>query len=440
MKHIVNLQAIPPHRRHEIMHTCGGSYTYKLIGISPDRLNRASKGFTLRALEELSKRYIIFETRAENGEARLYPIPEQFPPNFPRIAGGSFNVTALRSITRVYENNCLFEYAAFCPYCGKKFSTIPTAHKCGEVACTCGKPLKTTAERKAGRCTACATKQAAKLYSYHNRPNRATPLFEKPDSRNALLHIGAEIEIDGGSRGLYSEHAEAFSKILNPDPFKPFAEFERDGSLHDGIETITAPTTWAGFKAKDLTSFYIYANAHGEFNSRNGLHFHFDRAYFKTSNPDNELKSAVLIDLMIYKYFDFFATICRRPRGCFNYTYKKDGVHNLLTASAKNSQRDHSMAVNQSGSSTIELRIFGGYIKTAADFFAALDIAQALARWAKFAPLSTADRATPCALVKYIKDPANVLEFVTHPHANAPHTTNGDFLLNDFTKALKGVK
>ena len=207
--------------------------------------------------------------------------------------------------------------------------------------------------------------------------------------------------------------------------------------LRDGIEVITAPTTWAGFKKQDFPSFYTYANTHGDFNKRNGLHFHFDRAFFATEDRDNALKAAVLIDLMVYKYFDFFATICRRPAGQFNYAYKKEGVRNLLTASTNNANRAHSMAVNQSGENTIELRIFGGYIKTAADFYAALDIAQALARWAKAAPLSTADKATPCALVKYIKDPPAVLDFVKNPHEAAPRTANGDALLKDFIKALK---
>jgi hypothetical protein len=178
----------------------------------------------------------------------------------------------------------------------------------------------------------------------------------------------------------------------------------------------------------------------GSFGSVNGMHFHIDRTFF--GDEESRAKAAVLIDYMIFKYYDFFAGISHRKEGHFGYASKKEGVNGIMTAAARCAYTEHSYAVNGSNSATIEIRIFGGKINTGAKFLAVADIIQAVARWAKYTSFTAASRQTPTALIKYIKDPARVLDFVKNVNADRRQTTNGETMrvlfMEELKKAIRG--
>lgn len=443
MSNIFNISNLSAARVDAITSGHHGSYTYDFRSATADRLDRLSLGFSRRALEAMAGHLVVMQSQRECG--RLEPVVEQFPEDLrDDIAAGSFSRQALRGYTNyVYDNGLFFDFnaVALCLDCGKLFRVIPTAHRCGEIECTdCGATITTDEERRAHKCKACAARSLGHIYSYHYRPNRGRPIFEKPDMRTDELHMGAEIEIDGCNRDAFNDDdAAEFSAILNnKNPFKPFIEFEHDASLDGGIECITAPTTFGGLwkMRKDLDAFYKTANSlGGTFERRNGLHFHIDREFFGR-DPEERGKASVLIDLMVYKFYDFFMAISRRERGVTNYARKKDGVTGIYGAFSNVRFQDHCYAVNGGGSATIELRFFGGHISTADDFLAAADIVQAIARWAKATSIAGATTCTPCDLVKYLRKPDNVLAFVEGVIPQRPTTREADAQINDFKTAL----
>lgn len=447
MSKVFDLQTLSPTRRRDLRTRGDGSYTFDLRNVPADALDRASKGFSAAALSLMSGRFVIFETFYDGSDGsieqrRATPIPEQFNESERAIvACGSFNLSALdRRTGGATFGNSLFERRAICLDCGKVWREMPARHRCGEILCGCGNELTTDDEKRALRCTACAIKAAYNIYGYHGRPNRGNPLFSNPEKRATLPHIGAEIEIDGGCVHLSTKETRELSAILNHDPFRPFIQFENDGSLCGGVECITQPTTYDGYRKRGaaITAFYQKAvDVGGAFDRRNGLHFHIDRAFFDDGTAESGAKAAVLLDYMFYKYFDFFAAISGRKAGCFSYARKKSGVDGLASAALKVWDNEHSNAVNGSGSNTIEIRIFGGRIATGQDFFAALDIVQAAARWAKATTLATASKATPESLVKYLKNPENVLTYLYGLRGDRQKTAAGEKGIETFKDALQ---
>lgn len=445
MSKIFNLSMLNEARQTEVMTKASGSYTVDFRETNADDLARASKGYTNEALAVMVGRVVIMESFTETDSIgrrtfRLTPIPEQFTEaEAALMVGGSFSKTALSNRYVFLHDNGLFQYVCICLECGKAFAYDAPRHECNGRGCReCGATL-TTEEARMGRvCIACAKARLGKIYSYHHRPNRSNPIFDRPDKRASVCHFGAEIEIAGTAHTYTTADAVALSGILNENPFKPFIEFERDASIDDGIECITAPTTWDGFakRRNALKAFYDKAREQGgRFDRKNGLHFHIDREFF--GGYDASIEASIFIELMVYKYFDFFSAISRREAGRFGYASKKDGVTNILTAARHSTYQDHSNAVNAGGGATIELRIFGGHIDCADDFFGALDITQALARWAKNATIAIAQKATPNDLVKYLKDPANTLKFIENAHSNRPRTDSGEAMMAGFITAIK---
>lgn len=437
MSKIFKISTLSQERIHEICSNGNGSYTYDFTSVTAERLERASKGYTREALEALAGRYVIFESYYDGGRTRATPIPEQFKASERAcimIDGASFSALALDNFRAVVDNG-LFRSAGICLKCGKVLLSIDARHVCGERACiACGQVIPRGVD--GDLCDECARKRVERVYSYHGRPHRSNPLFEKPDKREAIFHGGIEDEIEG-SDAFYAqnERARDLSRIMNDDIRRPFIEFETDGSINNGIECITAPVTYDGMKKRlnAWRAFYDYVKTEGgKFARKNGLHVHIDRRFF----GDEHRTAQVYIELLVYKYFDFFATISHRESDCFYYATKKDGVRDVITSALNLEEQSHSNAVNGGGCNTIELRIFGGHIDSAEKLLAVFDITQAIARWAKGASITEAQRCTPSSIVKYLKDVANVKAFVEDLPARRYRTGAGDICLNDFIKTL----
>lgn len=434
-----------PERANEVRNA-GSVYSLDLRTISAQRLFELSKGFTLEACEVMRGNFLAVLYKRD--AMRFYPLRENFTRDeWAKVEKGDFNAGKLCEALggRYFSKPVLTEEptASLCLSCGVVVKEDrKTSHKCGERFCRCGGLLKTAYELSANECEKCARGRFARLHPYHGRDNRSAPLFEKPDKREAVPHLGFEIEAEGGGNFYANnDNAKRLANILNGDEnaFKPLAEFETDGSINDGIETIFRPLTCEGLSRREgkLQRFYEHIKTRGGLFGRvNGLHCHIDRDFFGARGTEERAKGAILLETMVYKFYDFFALISRRKAGRFGYAYKKESVKGVLSACLNIADQTHSYAVNGSGSNTIEVRIFGGAIDNARDFLAVADIVQGLARWAKNATLTGAERATPCAIVPYIRNAERVLSFVTNTRSDAPNNGCASIWLDDFKKAL----
>ena len=350
----------------------GGICKVSFVGKDAERLYRASRGLTLDACAVMVGKYVVF--KYIGGDNRFLPVRECFTAGeWEKVKDGSFNATAIAHFCP-YNFISLSTSRAVCLSCGCSVAVDSmNAHVCGERLCRCGNVLKTDDEKRESTCEKCARERVRRIYSYHNRTHRERPAFERPNDRVKEAHLGVELEAAGGGDFCANnDNAAKLYDILNADEnaFTPVAEFETDASIENGIESITRPLTFNGFKkrAAKFQKFYEHIKSvGGEFGEVNGLHVHIDRDFFGERGTEERTKAAILIELMVYKFFDFFALISRRRAGCFGYAHKKESVNGLTSAFLNIRDQEHSYAVNGSGGSTVELRIFGGKIDNADD-------------------------------------------------------------------------
>lgn len=400
---------------------CSGVYVVNLHGASVDEVDAWSKGFSREAIAVLLEHpFILCGTRyADDGTVRAYPIivPSVYDPaQATLLTGGTFNANSLSSRGRLTGWNAyLSTEGALCRDCGKHFRAVPTRHTCGERLCAdCGEPIP----HNRTYCERCQRARIERVCDYHGRQSKRANKFhfERPHLRAKYCHLGPEIEMDG-DHSFHEEEAREFSAILNDDIYAPFMEFERDGSLDGGCECITAPTTLKGFnnKAEAIREFYRKAKElGGRFGDNNGLHFHIDRAFFGERDSEKGITAQLFIELLVYKYYDFFKAISRRRKNNFGYACEKDGAKTLAHCVRNLNYQDHTFAVNGSSDKTIELRFFGGKIDNGDDFLACADIVNAIARWAKATTWTGAEKCHPADIVRYINDAENVRAFILY--------------------------
>lgn len=418
-----------------VKHTQTNSDNVYLVKLpSGERAFRMSTGFTLEALDAIAGKWLAVKRyKNTSNEWRVSILSENFKSGASDYAGGSFASSIFFDIceSRYYSSTYYH-----CPDCGRQ--TNDTDHDCADRFCACGKKLKTADERAFGYCKECATRRASTWYSYHGRPARHDPNFERPHLRDSYAHLGVEWEIDSEDY-FTDEDVKELSDVLNRDPFRPFFMFEHDSSI-DGCEAISAPTTLKGFNnaEKVLKEAFDTARARGGiWKKKNGLHVHIDRDYFGAPASEERAKGISMLYYLINSHFDFFATISHRQSDGFYYARKKEGIKGIITASEAMRHPDHFDAVNVGNPATIEVRLFGGYIDNEQKMLAVLDIVNALARWAKESSLAQCEKATPAQIVRYINNPARVLDFVNDriPHAFTSATANSE--KTDFIKALQ---
>lgn len=415
--YIVRLDAISQENADFYESTQSGCYVYDFTEVDAQSLFKASKGYTLEQCKKFSGKKLILAYSAVQAR-RVYVLPEFFPEE---VLRGTFNYDAIRQYCDCGGANFIVNsrrtYPYYCADCGKRLTEEEAkTHNClaPDICRVCGRKLTTDGEKKAHICAHCFDAAYNKRYDYHGRKNRAKPLFEKPKKREKVLHIGAEIEVNQTDDEA-TKNVKNFGRILNKDCYA-FAEFERDGSLvNGGCEVITAPTTVDGYYKRyaDIDAFYkkaieegcIFGVIDGEMN---GLHFHLDRDFFEGAS----VPAAGIIQYIIYSNYQFFASISHRDKHHLDYACNVDSRKEIDASYRNATTSNHEYAVNVSNSGTLELRIFGGRIDTADKFFAALDITQAIANYAKKTPTYKVKDFRLADLIKYLRNPSNVAAFV----------------------------
>lgn len=401
----------------------GGFYDVVCVHADAERVFRGTSGWTEADCKKAAGRYALVYPSGRAyiiaSAAHVYEKGIDAPlsaPSAPNVGGALEE--EIRRLSRVDAGDVLY----FCTSCGfiTTDKAAAEAHRCVEpsrACCACGGaiPLR---KRRAGAilCPRCARTQAAALYSYHSRPHRSEPLFTAPDARASRLHIGAEIETECKHGKSEREMAAAFSELLNKDPYRPRAAFESDGSLRNGgVEVITAPMTWSEWTAlyDAIKGVYTYtARAHTS--EACGVHFHIDAAYF----GDAAEAARVKLDFMFNAFFNDFWQPLSGREGTSHYAIPKDfdGAKKSViraTCCSLIGRGERYCAVNLTGSRTIEVRLFGGGgIDNVDAFFAALDLVQAVARWAKRVSEAAFVRATPRDIVPYLRDVRRVMRYM----------------------------
>ena len=446
MKRFYNFKKLSATEKAELMHTDGGFYLLDFSQATAQRLAQASKGFTAEALELLAGRKIVpvVKLYTQTAGARFYLWGKGFTAEERRILkGGSFGGSTSLP-TRA--NNAALSYV-WCTKCGRGFSSLDEyrAHRCHDdrpKCADCGAILKTPTEKRAGRCTACAKTKCATVYSYHGNPAHRSPRITN-ENREDFLTVGAEIEIGGGGEIYRCSSVPFLSETVNADPFRPMFHFETDGSIQNGVECISRPLSvreWKNARKKIKTFYSVAVYKGGKFATCNGLHFHLDRTFFNGSD------GIPLMEFFIYKHFPELLYLSGRAIGGSDYATAKHSADTTLIKSilqyGRSTSRYH--AVNTENLYTVELRFFGGHLDCAENFYGALELVNALAKWAKNATLIGASRATLSSIVPYINDAGAVLAHIENLEGKAytkPELTSAERAeLNAFIEALKTKK
>lgn len=302
---------------------------------------------------------------------------------------------------------------AFCLKCGDLISENSARdHKCPtttERCRTCGKGISNSDAKKSRAafgsivCPDCAKARVAVRLSYHTRPMRL-PIDNK--HRDSVPTLGLEVELEPRSFDFSPDTiAGKLYDAITADVYKPVLYFNADGSLRaNGIEAITKPMTAAQIERLDFKSFFATAVDEGLTASDNtGIHCHCDRAFFGQSGRDS-MRAACMLMHYLNKYDKAFDAVFGRKmddEDHSGYNKKMKKSDDLFDVNSKISGSRY-YAVNVQNSATIELRVFAS--TTDADrFFAIVDIAQALFRFAKKAKFATIDRAKFGEWCRYLR-------------------------------------
>lgn len=318
----------------------------------------------------------------------------------------------------VFCDNCIDDNAFYCDYCGRyhlnKYWHV-TAED-GDTICEnainggdysqcehCG--VYSTEVRYYDECRECLCEDCYNderyILPYHTYPSDYTIRFTEPTKRETLLHIGVELEIDGG--GLDHDNARDILEAANIAYDYNYVAM-MDGSLDDGFEIISQPKPleihkqylWEGIMQKALDYGYKSHNP-----GTCGLHFHLDRRYFRDVENYEEKLSLLVIQLE-----DFLRVFSRRTDFyyCRFQEFDKNKKPQLQELSCyKNKNIYHTTALNFSGPNTVELRFCRGTLKYNT-FVASLELMQILADITKFCTIDDINCITPGAIKLIAKD------------------------------------
>ncbi len=301
-------------------------------------------------------------------------------------------------IEGVFCEDCINNNAFYCDYCEKYHpnqcwhvtardgdTICENAINDGEYGCCdgCGEfstEVQYYDELHECYCNDCYRKNMY-IFPYHSYPSDYIIKFSEPAKRETLLHIGVELEIDGG--GLDHDNARDILEDANVAYRYNYVAM-MDGSLDDGFEIISQPKTleihkrylWEDIMQKAIDYGYESHNP-----GTCGLHFHLDRRYFRGVKNYEEK-----ISLLVIQLEDFLKVFSRRKN--FHYCRfqefdksKKTQLQELSYYKDKNIY--HTSALNFSGYNTVEMRFCRGTLKYNT-LVASLELMQILADIAKF--------------------------------------------------------
>lgn len=196
------------------------------------------------------------------------------------------------------------------------------------------------------------------IHSYNYKPE---PVFYG----EGKMYMGVELEVDIG--GKCDSNAERILEIFNYED--EYVYIKSDGSLDDGFEIVTHPTSPRFHKEKIPWENALNQLKSMGYQSHNcstaGLHIHVNRDYF--GNTEEEQDAGIANVLYLFeRFWEEMLRFSRRTetqvkRWAARYGYKQSGREILETA--KNRYSGRYTCINLMNYTTVEFRVFRGTLK-----------------------------------------------------------------------------
>ena len=202
------------------------------------------------------------------------------------------------------------------------------------------------------------------LHSYHNGPRDIRPKNAPND--NSTRYFGIELETELPTMANSDVYTTKLHDLMNAnDEDFETIKFERDGSLHNGVEIITQPMSMEFItqnkeKFKQMLELIDSMGATSHDNGRCGMHIHVSKTEVSENTHDNLwlLFECFNKELTRFSrrtnmyYCDFMCNSLRTNH--VNYIDKDYVSHN------KPRGNTHNSAINNGNRNTTEIRIFRG--------------------------------------------------------------------------------
>lgn len=139
-------------------------------------------------------------------------------------------------------------------------------------------------------CRSCQEDNAT-IKNYMYKPS---PVFQKENYENTL-YMGFELEVekkDEKYETSNNELAEELQNFLDQREIGNRFYFKQDGSVNDGFEVVSHPTTWKAYHKRHKLREILNHLKDGFTSHRKGtcgLHFHINKSFFKNDKEINKL-------------------------------------------------------------------------------------------------------------------------------------------------------
>lgn len=214
------------------------------------------------------------------------------------------------------------------------------------------------------------------IYRYHssNRPPVAFYLLPRERSNwRERLYLGVELEFDmstactsaipSRNRRVRLSTIQSCNNIFQSSDY---AYFMLDGSLNNGLELITQPSTLSFYESKrkefgDVFNAIKSNNFISDTSSRTGYHIHFNRDFYKT---DKQLENLLFV---MERYWPYLVYCSRRRvddiiRWANYYLMSPEDIIETINCAGRTLGRYH--ALNLSNEDTVEFRLWHGTLDT----------------------------------------------------------------------------
>lgn len=256
-------------------------------------------------------------------------------------------------------------------------------------------------------------------------------LFYLPDESPTDLMLGVELELDNG--GENSSSARYITSVLNKDIFNEYTYCMHDGSLSDGFEIATMPSSLLfhmnKVNYKDAFKLASTMGYRSHDTSSCGLHVHMNRRFFGSSRATQNIKAAFMA-LILERNWDDVVKFSRRNyhhieewanKKDLNYDVYDSDTEDDIASKFLNSYDDKYVALNTMHRNSFELRIFRGTLRQET-YLATLQFVSNLAHIAK--SCTTLTRAQQISF-------ADIINYERYPELTNYLATRGMFVESD---------
>lgn len=268
------------------------------------------------------------------------------------------------------------------------------------------------------------------IHDYDYKPDDFE-LFYLPDESPTDLMLGVELEVDDG--GENSSSARYITSVLNKDIMSEYTYCMHDGSLSDGFEIATMPSSLLFHMNKvnyqDAFKLAATMGYRSHDTSSCGLHVHMNRRFFGSSRATQNIKAAFMA-LILERNWDEVVKFSRRNYRHIEEWANKKGLEYEVNAydttddiASKflDSYDDKYVSLNTQHRNSFELRIFRGTLRHET-YIATLQFVSNLAHIAK--SCTTLTRAQQISF-------SDIINYQRYPELTNYLSTRGMFVESD---------